>query len=796
MKGEGRLEARSRLPILGFPLLAVGLFSSALFGDRVFWQRDIHLYWYAQAESFVRVIAQGSWPLWNPFVSFGLPMLADPSYQILYPFTWLNLVMLPATYYKLYVFVHTVAAGLGLYLLSRRWTLSRRASFVAGAAWMSSGPLLVVVSHTHHFAGTAWIPWVLLALEAALASPTLGAALVLGAVAAGQVFAGSGDLCLMTGSMAAGRGVLFLCTGGTDWRRRSRSLLVVTAVATTFAALLSAAQWLPTATILRSGQRLEMASATNMYWSLHPASLPDLFVFRLVSDFPISTALRAALYESREPLFACIYVGAGALVLVSFGLLQAWSPLKGFATVGLGLSLLLALGRNTAIYPALLGVSPLAFFRYPSKYLIAAGFFWAVLVGLAAEDWLASSGPRTARRGWLVLAVVASVAGLFLATAGWLALNPAAVQGFLDSSSAASSAAPAAQQASAKLLRSGLLAATAGVLIWLRLVRDGPAPWLGGALLLLVVGDLAAHGRQVNPLAPSELLAVRPQTARHVAPGSRVYCAQSKPREWFTRRVTRGPLGWEWQWAWALGMRELVWPPTGARWGLAGSYDGDFTGLAPPLLSNLTLILGQAYGSPLGIRILQMGGVDHVVTLQPWPGLLPQAEFQSVFDTPVRLLGVPGTLPRAYLVGVARLASEPDSVSLIGDAGFDPEREVILPRGTALPRLDLGFQGSLRELWRRADGIGFATDASAPAYVVELGTFYPGWRATVDGSAAEVLRANLLFRAVAVPAGRHLVTMVYRPRAVTYGLLVSLASLCGGVGYGLQARRRASWRNG
>ena len=388
--GEARLEARSRLPLLGLLLLPLYLFSGALFSDRVFWQGDIHLYWYAQMESFVRVLAAGSLPLWNPFMSFGLPMLADPSYQILYPFTWLNLVMQPATYYKLYVVAHTAAAGLGLYLLARKWGLSRTAAFVAGAAWMSSGPLLVVLSHTHHFAGTAWIPWVLLALEAALASPTIGAALLLGAVAAGQLFAGSGDLCLMTGFMAAGRGLMFLCTGGLDWRRRLRPLLVVAGVAPAFAALLSAAQWLPTVAILRSGLRLQMASARNMYWSLHPAALPDLFVFRLVSDLPVSGAARATLYDSREPLFACIYVGAAALVLVAFGLLQAWNPFKTFATAGLGLSLLLALGRNTAVYPALLSVTPLALFRYPSKYMIAAGFLWAVWVG-----WL----PRT---GWPV----------------------------------------------------------------------------------------------------------------------------------------------------------------------------------------------------------------------------------------------------------------------------------------------------------------------------------------------------------------------------------------------------------
>ncbi|HOJ20013.1 MAG TPA: YfhO family protein, partial [Armatimonadota bacterium] len=67
-------------------------------------------------------------------------------------------------------------------------------------------------------------------------------------------------------------------------------------------------------------------------------------------------------------------------------------------------------------------------------------------------------------------------------------------------------------------------------------------------------------------------------------------------------------------------------------------------------------------------------------------------------------------------------------------------------------------------------------EATGGALLILADQFYPGWRATVDGEPAPLLAANYVLRAVPVPAGRHTVTMTYRPATFLFGLYLSLAA--------------------
>jgi hypothetical protein len=76
-------------------------------------------------------------------------------------------------------------------------------------------------------------------------------------------------------------------------------------------------------------------------------------------------------------------------------------------------------------------------------------------------------------------------------------------------------------------------------------------------------------------------------------------------------------------------------------------------------------------------------------------------------------------------------------------------------------------------------------ELDAPGYLVLSDPWFPGWTCTVDGSPAQLSRANYAFRAVPVPAGRHHVRFDFMPSSYRWGRAISAAGLVGIIGLGL-----------
>jgi hypothetical protein len=336
----------------------------------------------------------------------------------------------------------------------------------------------------------------------------------------------------------------------------------------------------------------------------------------------------------------------------------------------------------------------------------------------------------------------------------------------------------------------------------LALQGRGLNPRLAGfALTMLALADLTAAHRNLNATLPARLLTEPPALVERlrVGDGRRVHIWDYQILPGTAERLlgrsepydpVYGPPGLDRRVLGFLSERQFLVPPTATFFGIETSYDLDNRGLFPSDLNDLCNFLRYVEGTSVHKRLLQMGAVAKVVALhaQGLEDLRPEAELPSLMREPIRVLDVDGALPRAWLVGRTRAADKGDAFRRLGDPSFDPRVEAIVPVGPTLAGSP-GFAGDVRWLERRADRQRVETTSGGAALLVLADAYDPGWRASVDGAPALLLRANVAFRGVALPAGRHVVELVYRPRSVVWGLSLSLVALVATAVLGAVGRR-------
>jgi Bacterial membrane protein YfhO len=763
--------------------VALWLFRDVLLFGQVYYVRDIHLVWHAQVEGFVRAIAAGAWPVWNPGLAFGRPLLADPGAQVLYPPTWLNLVLRPWTYYTLFVATHFLIAATGMQALARRYGLSRSASLLAAVGFATSGPVLGILDLWHHFAGACLMPWIVHACDRALAGERRGVAR-LGLLLALQILAGSADLVAMTLCLSAALGSARYAWGASRSARAAGAALVRVASGAALALGLSAALWMPALEALSGTARTELPDSERTYWSLHPLAALETVLPGLFSALPLNQAWRAELFESREPFIGSIYLGAGMLALVGAAVASSHS-LRVALLASLALAGFMALGSHTPVYAVLTTiVPPLQILRYPVKAMTAVAFCWSLLAGLGANAWGRDSGQCRRFLAWTCAPpAIALVAASAAALAAWLQYDTLASL-LLDPALGQAGRERLLPQVLSRLLVPAALAAAALALVWAHATRRVGGARVALAVSVLAALDLLVYHRSASPVAPVALYTVQPEVVAVLreAGAKRVYVYDYSTPSTIERtlqtdhayRLERMPGGWPIQAASALAQQMYLAPESAGRFGLQLAYAIDYRGLYPLALGRLTRLLRDLESTPSHLRLLQLGGVEHVIALHDVAGLVPERTIEGLLDRPIRLMRVPEALPRSYVVGAARAEGD-DALAPLLASSFDPRREVVLG-GVDRPE-PAGFHGTSRILEERADRLLLETEASAPGFAVLLDGFDQGWHARLDGEPAPVLRANAVFRAVAVPRGRHSVEFVYRPRGLIAGLAVSVVSL-------------------
>ncbi|GIW10194.1 MAG: hypothetical protein KatS3mg061_1251 [Dehalococcoidia bacterium] len=680
---------------------------------------DFSEQFYAFAFFRARELLAGRLPTWNPYTYGGHPFIADIQSAVYYPLHWITTLLAGPRGYPFQALEyeavgHIFLAGLWTYLLASRVSGSRLGGLVGGMVYAFGGYLSAYPSQQLSILEVhTWLPLILLCVFLATH---------------GEQF---GWRRALTGALLAG-----LVLGGAILAGHPQaSLYVVYAVAAYAVVRLLTAPG-PAGWRARVGRLSLVALLLTVGFGVAAAQLLPTAEFMGISSrarmpyemsawaFPLRDLIQLVL-PGVVSYYSPMYVGI--LPLASAAAAVAWARPREIAFwTGLAVAgLLISFGGNTILHSVLYHLAPgFGVFRHQERGIVLFALALALLASIGTRELVAASQERLARLGALWLRVVIAAGAVFVLfhIYGVPAENPAPLQ-----------------NVAAFLF---LLCALIGLLLFFR-HRGLPTPVFAGLVLALVAFDLISVNFNTN--------------FEKTQPGD-----QYRPTEiqkYLQHNAANGRTANDWQYP--LNYGDVF----GIR---------DINGASPLVVERYRQLLNAEPRE----RVWQLLNVRYFVT---WQGGYPNGEKISVErmgERDVNLYVLPEPLPRAYVVHTAEVIPE-DSRALrtLLSPNFDPGQQAILDRPPAI--VPSGRQArspaTVRDL--APDRLEVETTLTEPGILVLAEVYYPGWRATVNGQPAEILRTQYTLRGVALPAGSHRVEFVFDPLAVKLGLAISAATL-------------------
>jgi hypothetical protein len=698
----------------------------------------------------------------------GLPVFANPG-STFYPVWFLGALILPAGRLMVLVFlVQFTLAGVGMYLLLRELDVRRWVALLGGFVFQFTGILVstVYAGHDGRAIVATLAPLFFFFLHRTVRTGGLGAATGAAATLAFALLSfqiQSNYYLLLAGLLW---GIFCLVAMGVRGRALGRRLtLGFGAVAVAF--VLASVNFLPFLDYVEASPRGEGGRGFEyaVSWAMAPSELASLAVPEWdgasVMDPNTGEALFPA-YRGPNPFkLHTEYVGALALLLLGLG---AWYMRKDrywwfFAALAL-FALTISFGGHTPIYRLYYELLPgtrrfrapsIAFFLVPLALTAMAGLTLERLARLRVEADGRRSGRRRepddelVRARWIALAGV-GLGGLFLVLGAGMGDDAGRAAGFV---------------------RFGVFLAITAGLVWAWLAERLATTGLVVLLGLVTVGDLWSVGRRFFHTVPAPAVWFQPDDV--------VYALQDRPeagRAWVL------PVGQQYRGTGNYLMVHDI-EQAGGEHGNALQRWLEYVGAGEEVYTDWHNFLGP---SPV---FRQAANVRWIVSMVQLEGAPQFAGVRLIHGGPSALVYEdPAALPRAYVVGSARVTEPGRALEIMRSPEFDPRREAILHEVPPLELADGPVAGQARITGRSDDEVRVAVSVDAPALLVLAENYYPGWEARVHGDPVPVLLANHTFRAVAVPAGEHEVVFRFRPRELFIGFWIYLLGMLALAGYG------------
>lgn len=683
-------------------------------------------------------MSQGEIPLWNPYNNGGMPFLADPQTAVFYPPRLVTIAVGSMSggwsYFLLEVEMafHILAFSLMTYLLLRRMTRHLPNS-VPGAA------LAAIISGYGGWT-TGYPPLQLAILESAVWLPLV----VLGVFEATETRPLRPRWLLLSGlatglSWLAGHSqtswqLTLLLVAWLAWRTREKRLRwhrfpYMLALCALPALGLAAVQLLSGVEYLLQTGRAELGYDAKG------------------NGFPPRDLLQF-LFPAQFSLFSPLYIGIASLVMVLIAVQQRARASRFWLLAAL-LALAMSMGSNLALFPALYNVLPgLRWFRGQERAAFLVSQSLAIvagltLAGLPGAESLATRWPGIRRTLIAMLSIAALV--MALAPLGWPGFE------------------------TPDILSAALLTAILTAACWLCLRGvfngQGAVRWIW-LLVLLLAFDLFS----ANMDAPGTWEGVPSQQQQSMSPPELlqpVLADQDLPFRIDGLRVVHGNHASQYRVA-------------------------DIRGVSPLFLTGPRLLIGWEATNPLAWELLAVRYVFSDQEPLPVP-FRTLADGHDQFGA-VRLHRLEDARPWAHLVQRFDVLDNDEwARELLDHPDFDERQTIILDRAPDPEPAAAASPGFATVTTFSPEYVALRTSAPANAILSLAQPHYPGWRALVNGEEAVLLRAYGALSAVALPAGEHLVELIYDPVTWRAGALLSALTLLLTLTGALSLLRGKSW---
>ena len=671
----------------------------------------------------------GVLPLWNPSSYSGMPLFGNLQSALLFPLTWLAMVLPVEVAFGWIAVLRLLLAGIGAYLLARRLGAGAPGSLAAGLVYALSAPLVLWVQHMLG-SELALLPWVLLATERLARRPDRRGFSLMALAVATSIVAGHPETAALNALAAAVfLGVLLLRTG------RGRRPLAAFAGALALGAVAAAVVLVPFGVAYLDSITREAHDGGDQH-------LPPSWV--------LTFALPEVFGDGRPAWWGPTgfsmggYFGIGAALLAGVGLVRHRADRR---VVALAVS---ALFMGMVAFDAppvgwLIDVLPLFNTMVALRVSHVVALAAAVAAGLAVHALMAR--PLAVRKALVWSAAVGAVVTLCAVVLGVTGRLPAPRD---------------VEEEAALRFAVALLAGTACVLVLGRLRR----PLALAVVLVVLVGDLW-YLQGFNAV-------LEPRFA-HPAPTPGIRFLQDQ-REPFHVSIIRLP------------DQAYVLPPnTASLYGFESIQGYDIP--APRRWADLSyFVLGERGPSrsmvsttpaPQGAALtaLRMLNTRFVLAAPQTPP--PDPSLEVAYSGPdLTIFHDPLALPRAYVVPATRPLGDREALETLAAGSFDPSREALVPRGAAsLPsRADRPLASARFE--RLGPGhVRIHLPAGADGWLVVAQSHSRQWDAEADGRPVPTYPTNYAATGLRVTPGMRTVDLQHDRTAETAGAAISLGAL-------------------